>query len=374
MKISIIPLYDHYLNNRLFQFTNTWTDHWQEGNVELYQECMRRGHQISTWDLLPIEEADVVLFLDYPKDFETVRRVKQQAPQACTLLTLYESPLDNPRWFNANNHKLFDGVLTYNSHRVDHQHYFKLYLPIGLPPQANEFPGFERRAPLAMVNANYYIGLTSLSRPWHFWNQIQALRQAGWHCSVLDYIQSLKGDLRPARRRIARTAEQYCPDVLDLYGRGWEEARDFGWYYRFFPDSPYRQAKGVAQEDKLQLLSRYRFVIAYENYEGDVGYISEKIFDALYAGTVPIYRGDQNIQDYVWPECFIDGRKFKDEAELLDFVVHCPQNRWQELQAAGQQYLKSEQIKQFQPTHYVNSLLMAIEALGPKSQPSVLPV
>jgi alpha(1,3/1,4) fucosyltransferase len=373
MKISIVPLYDHYLNNRLFQFTNTWTDHWQEGNVELYQECLRREHQIGTWDQLPIEQADVVLFLDYPKEFETVLQVKHRAPQARTLLTLYESPLDNPRWFNPRNHQLFDAVLTYNPHRIEQQRYFKLQLPIGLPPQTLESVAFEQRSPLVMVNANYYIGLTSLSRPWQFLGQIQALKQSGWHCSLLDYMRSLKGDLRPARRRIARVAEQHYPDALDLFGRGWE-GRDIGWYYRFFRDSPYRQAKGVAQEDKLQLLSRYRFVIAYENYEGNVGYISEKIFDALYAGTVPIYRGDQNIQNYVWPECFIDGRKFKDEAEMLDFVVRCPQSRWQELQAAGQQYLKSEQIKQFQPTHYVNSLLTAIEALGPKSQLSVLPV
>lgn len=360
MNISFVPFYDHFLNNRLFKFENTWTNHWQEGNVQLYQECQQRGYHIGTWDQLPVRQADVVVFVDYPHSLETVLKVKQQAPHAHTLLILYETPLDNPHWFNQRNHQLFDAVLTYNSHLVDNQKYFKLHLPVGLPPHASEEISFEQRTPLIMVNTNRYIGLCALPRPHQYLDRFLSLRQAGWYCTFIELLNSRQGDLNSSRRRLARVAEQEYSDFVDLYGRGWE-GRNSGWYYRFFPDQPYRLAKGPAQQDKLQLLSRYRFTIAYENFEGNVGYISEKIFDALYAGTVPIYRGDSNISQYVWSDCFVDSHNFCSEAELLNFVVNCSKTHWQQMRDAGQQYLNSEQIKYFQPQSYADNILRAIE-------------
>lgn len=369
MNISFVPFYDHFLNDRLFRFENTWTDHWQEGNVQLYQECQQRGYQIGTWDQLPVKQADIVVFLDYPQSFETVLKIKQQTPHAHTLLMLYETPLNNPHWFNPHNHKIFDAVLTYNPHLVDNQRYFKLHLPIGLPPKNSTDTPFSQRIPLAIINTNHYIGLRALSRPHQYLDRLQTLRHAGWHCTFMELVSSRQGDLNSSRRRLARIAEQRYPDSVDLYGRGWE-GRSSGWYYHFFPDRPYQLAKGPAQQDKLQLLGQYRFTIAYENFEGKVGYISEKIFDALYAGTVPVYRGDYNISQYVWPDCFVDSRKFHNEAELLDFIVNCPQTQWQEMRDAGRQYLYSEQIKQFQPQNYANSILGAVEVLQTSNQES----
>lgn len=362
MKISFVPFYEHFLNNHLFKFANTWTNHWQEGNVQLYQECQRRGYHIATYDLLPVEQADVIVFNDYPPSLETVLSIKQRAPHARTLLMLYETPLDNPHWFNPRNHQLFDAVLTYNSRLVDNQRYFKMYLPIGMPPQAPTEIPFEQRTPLVLVNTNRYISLRAASRPWQYLDRIRTLKQSGWHCTFNALVNSRKGDLNSARRRLARKAEQLYPSAVDVFGRGWE-GRNSGWFYRFFPDRPYQLAKGPAKKDKLQLLSQYRFAVAYENFEGNVGYVSEKIFDALYAGTVPIYRGDRNISHCVSPECFVDGRKFRTEAELLNFVVNCPQSRWLEMRDAGKQYLQSELIKRFQPENYTNTILKVIELL-----------
>ncbi|MEJ1931164.1 glycosyltransferase family 10 [Nostoc sp. NIES-2111] len=362
MNISFVPFYDHFLNNRLFKFENIWTKHWQEGNVKLYQECMQRGYRIGTWDELPVESADVVVFQDYPQSIETLSQVKQRSPHARTLLMLYETPLNNPHWFNRRNHQLFDAVLTYNPHLVDNNKYFKMYLPIGMPPQAQVEIPFEKRHPLVVLNTNRYIGLRSLPRPGQYLNHLQVLRQAGWHCTFMEFVRSTQGDLNRHRRNLARVAEKLYPNAVDIFGHGWE-GRNSGWYYRLFPDPPYLLAKGSAQEDKLQLLSRYRFTIAYENFEGNVGYISEKIFDALYAGTVPIYRGDRDISQYVWPECFVDHRNFRNEAELLHFVMNCSKNHWQQMREAGYRYLHSEQIKLFQPEYYATCILSVIESL-----------
>ena len=48
----------------------------------------------------------------------------------------------------------------------------------------------------------------------------------------------------------------------------------------------------------------------FENARDIPGYITEKLFDCLFAGCVPIYWGEPNIQSIVPKECFIDFRHF----------------------------------------------------------------
>ena len=49
---------------------------------------------------------------------------------------------------------------------------------------------------------------------------------------------------------------------------------------------------------KIDALRPYKFCVAMENSEDD-HYVSEKVYDALVAGCVPIYFGAPNILDYV---------------------------------------------------------------------------
>ena len=49
----------------------------------------------------------------------------------------------------------------------------------------------------------------------------------------------------------------------------------------------------------LELLSRYKFVLAFENGRCD-DYVTEKIWDALAAGAVPVYAGADNV-DKIMP-------------------------------------------------------------------------
>ena len=45
---------------------------------------------------------------------------------------------------------------------------------------------------------------------------------------------------------------------------------------------------------------------------GFAGYISEKIFDCFFAGTVPLYLGAPDIEDYIPADTFIDLRQFRE--------------------------------------------------------------
>ena len=66
-------------------------------------------------------------------------------------------------------------------------------------------------------------------------------------------------------------------------------------------------------------MSHYKFVLGIENTMRE-SYVTEKLFYALDAGSVPIYFGAPNVVDFVPPNSIIDGTKFKSMAELAAYV------------------------------------------------------
>lgn len=66
-------------------------------------------------------------------------------------------------------------------------------------------------------------------------------------------------------------------------------------------------------------MSHYKFVLAIENTATE-SYVTEKLFYALDSGSVPIYFGASNVQDFVPPHSIIDGTKFSSMQELAAYV------------------------------------------------------
>ena len=73
-------------------------------------------------------------------------------------------------------------------------------------------------------------------------------------------------------------------------------------------------------KSKIQFFSSYKFSIAMENSEGE-GYISEKIIDSLLAGTIPIYYGGYNIDQYINNKAFILIRGEKDMRQKINYII-----------------------------------------------------
>jgi hypothetical protein len=69
--------------------------------------------------------------------------------------------------------------------------------------------------------------------------------------------------------------------------------------------------------------------------------VSEKIFDCIYAGTVPVYDGAPDVTDYVPPEAFIDATQFDSPAELERFLLSVDERQAEDYLAAGQAFLRS---------------------------------
>lgn len=78
-------------------------------------------------------------------------------------------------------------------------------------------------------------------------------------------------------------------------------------------------------KDKIEFLSSYKFSIAMENSEGD-GYASEKIFDSLLSGTIPIYYGDYTIDEYINPKSFILIKNERNIKEKIEYIKEIDNN------------------------------------------------
>lgn len=76
------------------------------------------------------------------------------------------------------------------------------------------------------------------------------------------------------------------------------------------------RAEDQGRATKLDILRRYRFNLAYENCI-DRDYVTEKWFDCLLAGCVPVYLGAPNIADFApAPDSYVDASTFDDPAAL----------------------------------------------------------
>jgi alpha-1,3-fucosyltransferase 10 len=82
------------------------------------------------------------------------------------------------------------------------------------------------------------------------------------------------------------------------------------------------------RETKLEAFGRYKFTLSFEN-SLCTDYVTEKFFDPLLAGSVPVYLGAPNIDDFAPGEdAYIDVRAFskpRDLGEYLTFLAARPE-------------------------------------------------
>jgi len=98
-----------------------------------------------------------------------------------------------------------------------------------------------------------------------------------------------------------------------------------------------------------------------ENFQGNKDYISEKIFEPMMSGSVPVYLGDEKIDEVVPSDAFVDVRKFKNQADLLKYLKNCPESDWQKMYITGQKYLNGNIFRSFSTDEYVEKMLLVLK-------------
>lgn len=170
-------------------------------------------------------------------------------------------------------------------------------------------------------------------------------------------------------------------DDIDLYGVGWDlPPYQVGktWvpytlralkrnlthhYHRLYPDplleAARRAYKGKAQS-KSETLGHYTFALCFENSILK-GWITEKIFDCFFAGTIPIYWGAPDVQDYIPAHCFIDMRNFADYADLKNYLKSLTSSDIQGYKQRAREFLQSKQFYPFSKYAFVDLFCQLIQ-------------
>ncbi|KAF0208854.1 MAG: glycosyltransferase family 10 [Actinomycetota bacterium] len=143
-------------------------------------------------------------------------------------------------------------------------------------------------------------------------------------------------------------------DGFDLYGRGWElPTSGVDAAAQSAIDRSYRGE--IPPHDKVDVLGDYRFSLCFEN-TAFPGYITEKIFDCLVGGTIPVYLGAPDIADYVPPEAYIDFREFGDYPSLESHLRGMSNAEAERHLSSAREFLGSDSAKAFTEAAYVELL------------------
>ncbi len=90
------------------------------------------------------------------------------------------------------------------------------------------------------------------------------------------------------------------------------------------------------------------------------GFVTEKIFDCFYAGTIPVYLGAPDIEKYVPKECFIDMRNFKDYGKLRQFLKSLTKSEINAYKENARKYLEPEQFEPYTKEHFAEMFVADI--------------
>ncbi len=236
------------------------------------------------WTREEAPSSDIVVYLNgYSYSRKHVRRNRD----AFRILWAYEPLAVYPIHFTRRFWRHFDAMLTWNDFLAEYGGKFH-----GFPVIFYDFPFGAVHGVRSDTN-----GL--LPNP-------AARRKA--ICQIAgDKYTPVMGQLYRVRRNAARWFHARGRFPMDVYG---------------FPRMNVPNYKGRV-DSKLDTMRQYRFALCFENFYHPIwsrGYVTEKIFDCMYADCVPVYYGACNVEKYIPANCFIDFRQFRDFAELEAFL------------------------------------------------------
>jgi hypothetical protein len=103
------------------------------------------------------------------------------------------------------------------------------------------------------------------------------------------------------------------------------------------------------------------------------GWITEKIFDCFFAGTVPIYWGAPEIAELIPTDCFIDMRQFGSYPELARFLKALGPRDIERYKQSARAFLRSPQFEPFTKEAFAQRFLDLVEDAVPAGVAQVGP-
>lgn len=248
------------------------------GLVSLFRD---KGFDLKPQSIHSPRESDLILSMITPSYF-------LPAPQNAhkSYLWMLETPVSLNVLPSLAVRKRFHKIFTWSPEAIDNQQIYQVFIPYSF--KGMDWYVFEKQKPILLAFVATY-----------------------WNTTYDKFLNPHKATYAQ-RAAFVQWYLENEPDNFYLYGANWNK----------FVSSLNEKGKNAFKKhykgsvaDKIQAISQAKFVLAYENAIAN-GYISEKIFDAMKAGSVPVYFGAPDVKKYIPSNCFIDGSQF-DSVESL---------------------------------------------------------
>lgn len=318
--------------------------------VALRRELAKSHIDLSTQDIYPVENSEIVIVLNETAFFRNYKKGKTQK----LYLILSEPPVYNFDDWNKDRHVIFDKVFVYDSSLVDNKKYF---------------------------HYNYAIDLDTIVKPTvpseeEFASKKLCTLMAGTF-SPLPHDPKLKS-LLYKRFQTLSWFNRNRPNDFDLFSRTdvekkFREFRGVSLLQKLWPALVKKIAhykyqrhcakvfKGaVGAEKKIEVMNHYKFYICYENTHGINGLISEKIFDCFAAGCVPVYDGAPDIGHYIPETCFIKRSDFISHETLYHYLATMNYPAFKNYIEQIRLFMTSERIRIFEVSSFTKSIISQI--------------
>jgi hypothetical protein len=332
MRKASIVVSPYYCRNKLFDIGDRAVnrDNCLYPWFVLKNEMAKRDFDLSTQDINPVQDSDLVIFSDMPKVMPNEDILAKSA------LLLLENEVIRPDNWVMENVRCFRWVFTWNDDLIDGRKFFKIQYAQKIPHTLTETPFEERKL-----------------------------------CTLIAGYKKSKHPLNLYSERLAAIHwfEQNHPEDFDFYGIGWDKPFFFNRYAAYATRKlpacvwvfhwKFPSWRG-AVNSKNETLSRYRFAICYENARDITGYITEKIFDCLFAGCVPVYWGAPNIAKFMPQECFIDRRDFDSYENIYRYLASMKKSEWEMYLKGIKKFLTSDAIKAFSPEAFCTTIIQTM--------------
>lgn len=333
MKICIINNYTVFnVDNKIFDpLAYTIVEGGERPFVALRERLATLGHSLSTIDDFPLERFDKFIFLDFPSNrIDLLSELKAMGKDL--YLILLESEIIKPDNWDMANYSYFKKVFGWKP--LARPGYSRLLIAQNMDKQESPM-SFQERKLACMVAGNKY--------------------------------NSDPRELYSERRRVIRWFEKHDANEFSLYGMGWESGEKLfdNWLVRRVPllgkmvIRHYPSYKGSINQ-KRKILGEYRFNFCFENVSGIRGYLTEKLFDALLSGVVPIYWGAPDVFDFIPRETMIYFPDYPSIDTLYRHLRTMEESEWKGYIEATQRFLDSPSARIFSPDYFAEQLVNGI--------------
>ena len=267
------------------------------------------------------------------KPCNVIEEVKRKNPHVRTAGFLIEPKMVCKENYSSHMHDKLDVIFTWSPEiaSLDPAKYKLIKLPIAEQVISRQVVDFSNKKLAVMINSNK--------------------------------LNKHKDSLTQFRLETIKWYSRNHPSDFDLYGFGWNP-----------PITRYISSKLKGSniypnyirtylgpiKNKRTIYNKYKFAFCYENMRRQKGLVTEKIFDAILSGIVPIYMGAPDISRYIPTEIYIQREHFKSEDELYEYLKSITEKQYSVYLENALEYTKSREYQTFLSSTFAERVVQSI--------------